>query len=118
MQWVWRVFGERPRLAREECRVLCPGVEDGPRRGGHRDAYERTVAWEEPGEPAPGGPHRRVAEAILCYRIFPPHLVTGILRREPLDMGDTVGIGFRLVPGVELLFAARVTDRFDRQADG
>jgi hypothetical protein len=114
MQWIWRIFGQRPRLEVWEARPFSAGVELGPRAGDARDCHERTVAREGPGPPAPGGPHRRVARAILSYRIFPPRLVTGVLRRAEVRVGDVAGIRYHLAPGLDLFFAARVTDRFDR----
>src|SRR5262249_52949511 len=74
------------------------------------------VARERPGPPEPGGPHRRLARAVLGYRIFPPRLVTGVLRRRPVAVGDTVGTCYHLFRGVDLFFASRVVDAFDGPA--
>src|SRR5579862_3284079 len=92
MDILMRPLGHRPDLGRWEQRPLWPGVEQRPVTGARVDAYEREAPREAPGEPAPDGPHRRAAAAILRYEIFPPALVTGVLRREPVEVGDTVGI--------------------------
>jgi uncharacterized protein (UPF0548 family) len=88
------------------------GTAGGPGPADYQDAYEREVAREPAGEPLPDGPHRRIAAAITSYRVFPPDLVTGVLRRAPVEVGDTVGIRYHLGP-IDLFFAARVIDRFD-----
>ncbi len=106
-------LGMRPALEDWERRPFWPDVDEGPRAGDRRDIHEREVGAEAPGVPEPGGPHERVAAAILGYDIFPPRLVRGVLRRAPVEVGDTVGIHYRFLPGVDLFFAARVTARFD-----
>jgi hypothetical protein len=113
MQVVWRVFGQRPRLEALDGRPVTPGVEAGPRPGDRRDAYERVVAHEPPGPPEPDGPFRRLARAVLAYEVFPPSLVSGVLRRAPVQSGDTYGICYHFVPGVDLFFGGRVTAAFD-----
>jgi uncharacterized protein (UPF0548 family) len=35
-----------------------------------------------------------------------------------VQVGDTVGVSYRLAPGIELLFAARVTATFDEERGG
>jgi uncharacterized protein (UPF0548 family) len=50
---------------------------------------------------------------VLAYRIFPRRVVRGVLARTPVELGDTIGISYRVVAGVRLFFAARVIDRFD-----
>lgn len=118
MQILWPVFGPKPRLERWEDRPFSPGVDLGPGPRDRRDNYEETVAVEAPGEPEPSGPHRRLADAILRYDIFPPRLVTPVLKRAPVEVGDAVGICYHLGVGVRLFFAARVIDRFDGPCGG
>jgi hypothetical protein len=113
MQWIWRIVGQRPRLEDWEARPFSAGAASGPQAGDARDCHERTVARESPGPPEPAGPFRKVAEAILAYRIFPPHLVTGVLRGPEVQVGEAVGICYHLIPGLDLFFAARVLERFD-----
>ena len=109
-------FGQRPNLARWEHVPASDGVERGPGPRDNRDAYERVVAVEAVGQPETRGPFRRVADAILRYHIFPDWLVTGILQRVPLELGDAVGICSHCFPGIDLFFAARVIERFDERA--
>lgn len=105
-------------LARWERRPIWPAVAAGPRPGDARDCFGREVALEPPGPPVDGGPFERALAAILRYEVFPPDLVQGVLRRTPLEPGDTVGIRYRGFPAVELFFAARVVDRFRGEQDG
>ncbi len=109
----------RPDLSRWEWRPFWPGAEMPPRDGDRRDCFERVVGREWPGEPEPNGPFRRVAAAIVRFDVFPPALVTPVLRRMPIEIGDTVGVYYRtVVPGVAFFFASRVVDRFAHHTDG
>jgi hypothetical protein len=117
MQILWRIFGQRPSLDALTARPFSPGVEQGPRRNDRRDRYERAVAHEPPGEPEADGSFRRLLRAVLIYAIFPPSLVSGVLRR-PVEVGDTYGICYHFLPGVDLFFGGRVIDRFDGPEGG
>ncbi len=118
MQIIWRFLGIQPRRERLDGLPFSPGVGEGPRPGDRRDSYERVVAREAPGEPEAGGPYRRLARAVRAYEIFPPRLVSGVLRRAPIEAGDTYGICYHFLPGVDLFFGGRATDSFDGPADG
>jgi hypothetical protein len=113
MQILCKLLGQRPRLERWERQRFSRGVTAGPRRRDNHAFYQREVGKEAPGQPEPDGPFCRVAEAILRYDIFPPGLVTGVLRRTPVEVGDTVGICYHFLPGLDLFFAAQVIERFD-----
>jgi uncharacterized protein (UPF0548 family) len=118
LQVVVSALGMSPRLDMWEKRPFWPGVENGPGPGDRQDAYEREAGTEAPGAPEPDGAHCRAAAAILRYDIFPPGLVRPVLRRTPVRVGDTVGICYRLAPGIGLFFAARVTGCFDEEKGG
>ena len=118
MQILWTIFGQRPDLAPWEARPVAAGVAEGPRPRDRRDAFERDVAVERPDEPEPGGPFRRAADAVCRFHVFPPRLVTPLLRRAPVQAGNTVGICYHFAAGVDLFFAARVTACFDGLAGG
>lgn len=96
-----------------EPQPFTPGTEHGPGPGDRRDSYSREVAQEKPGEPEPGGAHQRIAASIMRYEIFPPWMITGVLRRTPVATGDTVGILFHAPAGTRLFFAARAIEVFD-----
>lgn len=49
----------------------------------------------------------------MSFDVFPPWLVTPVLQRTPLDVGDTVALRYHFLPGIDLFFASRVIDRFD-----
>jgi uncharacterized protein (UPF0548 family) len=108
----------RPDLARWERQPYWSGIAAGPGRTDARDCFRREVAIEPPGPPVAGGPFERVAAAILRYEVFPPALVEGVLRRAPVEPGDTVGIRYKGFRVAHLFFAARVIDRFRRDERG
>jgi hypothetical protein len=118
LQIVLSVLGGSPNLAEWENRPIWPGIEDGPAKGARQDVYEREIGVEAPGAPESDGIHRRVAAAILRYDIFPPRLVRPVLRRQPIQVGDTVGICYHQAPGLGLFFAARVVACFDEEKNG
>lgn len=111
------LFAE-PRLEGWLQRPPSPGVLEGPRAGDARDEYRAEVAREPPGPPVAGGPFSRVAEAICGYRIFEPRRIRGVLARRPVEVGDVVGIEFRVAGPLRLFFAAQVTERFDEVVGG
>jgi hypothetical protein len=113
MQIIWRLQGQRPDLNSLERLPLSPGVELGPRPGDRRDSYQRDYAREAPGPPEPDGPFRRLARAIQGYEVFPPSWVSGVLRRAPVEAGDTYGISYHFLPGIDLFFGGRVMAAFD-----
>ncbi len=105
-------------LEKWEARGFSPGAIEGPEAGDRRDDFSRRVAREEPGKPRPDGAFARAAQAILAFRVFPPRLVTGVLRTATVEVGGIVGLRYRVLPGVELFFASRAIERFDEQRDG
>jgi len=118
MQWIFRCCSESADLASWEARPFWPGVERGPGPADRRDRHERVVAREAPGPPHAGGICPRLAEAIFRFDVFPPALVTPVLRRAPVEVGDTAGILCHFMPGLDLFFAARVTERFEEERAG
>lgn len=117
MKILFRGFGASSHLDDWEKRPFAPGTAEGPTPRDHRDHYQRVVATEKPGDPEPGGPHQRIAAAIFRYEIFPQKLVSGVLRRAPIQRGDTVGILYHTPVLSKLFFAARVIDCFDARHD-
>jgi hypothetical protein len=115
MQVVLRFLGQRPRAGRWDGTPDSPGVERGPGLHDSQDSYERVVATEAPGGPEIDGPFRVLAAAILRFDIFPASTVRGLLRRQPLEVGDIVGLDFRPFPGIGFYFGARVIERFDER---
>jgi uncharacterized protein (UPF0548 family) len=106
-------FGRQPVLAKWAARDFSPAVREGPRPTDDRDRHARIIAREPPGDPVPDGPFRRVETAIAEYRVFPPSLLTRVLAKEPVAVGDTVGLTYPLLPGLRLFVASRVTEVFD-----
>jgi hypothetical protein len=118
MEVLWTFLGAKPRLEDWLNRPSSPTVEQGPRPNDRRDSFERVVAVEAAGEPEPAGPHRRVARAIFAYEVFPPTLISPVLFRSPLQVGDTVGILFHFLPGIDLFCGACVLECFDEPRGG
>jgi hypothetical protein len=114
MQWHCRWLSSAVDLAPWEGRPFSASVMDGPRPRDHRDNHERVVGREEQGPPQPDGMARRLADAILRFDIFPPAMLASVLRRTPIEIGDTVGLRYHFVLGLDLFFAARVIDRFEK----
>jgi uncharacterized protein (UPF0548 family) len=113
MQVLMRFLGQQPQLEHWEARSIVDGVLAGPRPGDARDVHERAVAQEAPGRPEPDGPFEQLARAVRGYRVFPAWMLERVCRREPVEVGDTVGGCYHLLPGIDLMFAARVTAVFD-----
>lgn len=82
-----------------------------------RDHMSVTLAQEPPGPPLPQGPFERVERSIFGYRIFGPGIGLPVLACEPLQLGDTVGLRYRFLPGLDLFFASRVIELFHRQGE-
>ena len=101
-------------LARWEQRPFSPSVEGGPRPHDNQDKHERVIGQEAPGLPEADGSARRLAGAILRFDVFPPTLLTSVKRRTPVEVGDTLGLRYPFLPGIDLFFAARVIDRFEK----
>jgi Domain of unknown function (DUF1990) len=117
MDWLFRWVTSEADLARWEKRPFSTHVEKGPRLHDNHDNHERVIGREAAGLPENHGIARWLAEAILRFDVFPPNLLTRVLRRTPLEVGDTVGLRYHFVPGLDLLFAARVIARFEDVAN-
>ena len=98
-----------PSLDTWERQAIHPVSAEPPRGTVNHDFHRRIIAVEPPGPPIPGGPFERARRAIMAYDIFPPNLATGVVRLAPVRLGDTVGMRYRLLPGLRLFFASRVT---------
>jgi hypothetical protein len=117
MQIIWCFLGQKPDLDALEPLPLTPGVGAGPGPGDYRDSYERVMATEPSGPPEPDGPFETLARAILGYEIFPASLVSGVLRRNPVQVGDTYGICYHILPGIDFFFGGRVVAVFREDVD-
>ena len=112
MNWLIANLGSAD-LTSWESRPFSRGVESGPRGNDNRDNHERVVAWESAGPPEVDGVCRRLADAILRFDVFPPEIVTPVTRRQPVQVGDAVGLRYHFLPGVDVFFASRVIERFE-----
>lgn len=98
------------RLENWESRPIHPQVRQGPRFFSFHDDTSGLIA-SEPAGPAEAD-FARVESAILNYDIFGPSMGRGLLRREPVQVGDTVGLRYTRLGWVHLFFACRVTEVF------
>ena len=108
----WLLIGQSAKLDRWQSRPHSFGVEQGPQPADKRDNHEREAAQEPPGPPLPNGPFRRLADSIVNFDIF-GNVAEAVLLRKPIEVGDVVGMKYRLMPGLRNFFAARVYERFD-----
>lgn len=78
------------------------------------DRHELELPGEPPGAPLPAGPFRAAAAAALTYRSF--EQVLHSLRATPeatVHVGETIRARYHLLPGIDIVFASRVTAVFD-----
>jgi hypothetical protein len=115
VQLIWRWLGQKPSLEKLERQPLAPGVTRGPSPTDRWAVNSRVVAHEAPGPPEPGGPYERLAYALRGYDVFPPRLLTGVVRRRPVQVGDTFGTCFHFLPGLDIFFGGRVTHSADER---
>ncbi len=116
MRLLWP--GSRPNLEEWEKRPLNCAVDPTGSIAIARQAhFQRVLASEPPGPPLENGPFARVSAAIMRYEVFPLWLIRGALRQAPVQLGDTVGIRMRVLPGLHLFFAARVSSVFDQATE-
>ncbi len=111
-------LGQRASLDHWEVRPIATGTLAGPRPQDPRDAHVRVVGRARPGLPVEGGLHRRMQGHVMAYDVFPDHVITGVIRRAPVQVGDTVGAVYHLMPGVDVAFASRVIATVDGEVDG
>jgi uncharacterized protein (UPF0548 family) len=109
----WLLRWQNHDLTPWEKKPFSDGVEAGPRPRDNRDNHERLVGYEEPGPPQADGLAHRLADAIFRFDVFPRWMLTGVMRRQPIERGDTVALRYRFMPGLDLFFAARVIDCFE-----
>jgi hypothetical protein len=80
------------------------------------DRLEVTLAMERPGEPEESGPFARLERSVLCYRVFGDDIGSPVVKRAPVEVGDTIGLTYRFLGGaLRLFFASRVVEVFVRE---
>lgn len=98
-----------------ERKVVDPRAASAAPTSAFLDLTRESVAQEAPGEPEKDGPFSRVASSILGYRIFGPRVGMPVIRREPVEEGDTLGLRYAIFPGLDLFFASRVVEVFEKR---
>src|SRR5260370_41350095 len=86
MDWLYGWISAEADLACWERRGFVADVGKGPGFHDNHDSHERVVGWEAIGSPEPNGVARRLADAILRFDVFPPTLLTAVLRRTPVEV--------------------------------
>lgn len=117
MQIVLPWLGDVPTPQAFADRPFGPEVTPGA-RGVATDRHECELPSEPPGPPLPDGPFRRAAEAARSYRSFPAQMISGLRAPRPVLAGETVVARYRMLPGLHLVFAARVVEVFDVATGG
>jgi uncharacterized protein (UPF0548 family) len=108
--------GQKPNLTAWENRPIDARAGGPPLPNAHFDHHSRIVGVEPPGAPVPGGPFERAAAAVMSYRAFPERVAYGVVNRTPVQLGDTVGLCYHLIPGVRVFFASRVVQVINTEA--
>ena len=81
----------------------------------YHDRKVVTMAVEEMGEPEFGGPFETLETEVLSYRVFGLDIGPSLVERTPLQVGDTIGLRYKLLPFLHCFFASRVTEVFHRE---
>lgn len=108
--------GQKPQLSAWSWRSIHPlaARDDVPEP--FHDQLEVTLGMEPPGEPSADGPFARLEQSVLAYRVFGPDIGEPVTERTPVQVGDTVGLTYRVFGGiVRVFFASRVVDVFHRE---
>lgn len=82
----------------------------------YHDRKVATIAVEEIGEPEGGGPFEILETEVLAYRVFGLEIGPSVVESTPLQVGDTIGLRYKLLPFLHCFFASRVVEVFYREA--
>ncbi len=85
-----------------ETRGFSPSAENGPRPTDARDEHIEVIASVESLE--------AIADAISRFDIFPPSTLEGETGSDTIAVGDTILSRYHALPGIDLIFACRVTE--------
>lgn len=106
---------QRPNLARWRARSIHPLAARERVPNPFHDRLELTLALEGHGPPEPDGPFARLERSVLAYRVFGPEIGVPVIEREPVQVGDTLGLLYHFAGPLRLFFASRVVEVFERQ---
>ena len=81
----------------------------------NHDLTEVTLALEKEGEPEEGGAFERISSSVLHYQVFGSKIGRAVTNGGKVQEGDTIGLCYRFLPGLELFFASRVVEVFELQ---
>lgn len=109
------LFGMKPDLAKWERRSIHPLAPAEKVPNPYHDRRVATLALEAPGEPEEDGPFARLEESVLAYQVFGPEIGTPLVRRCPVQVGDTVGLDYHFLGPIRILIASRVVRVFHRE---
>lgn len=79
----------------------------------NHDRLTITLAKEREGPPEPGGAFEILAQAVLSYDVFGARIGRPIVKRSPVQVGDTIGLVFQPLPFLGMFFASRVVEVFN-----
>ena len=112
------VFGSTASLANLQKREVPAVLLKSRMKNAERDVWEEPVGREKGGDPLPNGPFDKIAQAIMAGDLYPNTVAQTIVDRQPVQEGDTVGILYRVLPGVNVYYGIRVTQCFAESSGG
>lgn len=105
----------QPDLSKWEERKIHPEAPKEIIRNPNHDVTEATLALEPEGLPIQGGPFEKVSRSILGYQIFGPKIGKTVTHTQKVEVGDTIGLNYKFLPGLRLFFASRVVEVFENE---
>ena len=81
----------------------------------NHDLTEATLAVESAGPPVQGGAYDKVSRSILGYQVFGPKIGKSVIHTQRVEVGDTIGLNYKFLPGLRLFFASRVVEVFENE---
>lgn len=81
----------------------------------NHDRKVMTMAVEELGDPERSGAFEILETEVLAYRIFGPDIGPSVVETTPVQVGDTIGLRYKLLPFLHCFFASRVVRVFHRE---
>lgn len=109
------LFGMKPKLEKWERRKIHRNAPRDRVPDPYHDRQVATLAVEPPGEPVPDGPFERLEKSIMGYEIFGSRIGHPVVRRTPVEVGDTIGLDYKFWGPIRLLIASRVVEVFQRE---
>ncbi|MHB2019165.1 MAG: DUF1990 family protein [Candidatus Xenobia bacterium] len=112
------VFGSKTSLGPLQSRQPPAVLLKNRMKNAERDVWEEQVGREKPGDPMPNGPFEKIAQAIVAADLYPRTVAQTVVDRRPVREGDTIGILYRVLPGINVYYGIRITQCFSENSGG